>query len=43
MADSSSVRRNLIVAELGSFKFVRHKTKLAGTIRDSFLVIEDEF
>lgn len=32
-----------IPAELGSFKFARQKSKLAGTIRGSFFVIKGEY
>ena len=32
-----------VPAELGSFKFARQKSKLAGTIRGSFFVIKNEY
>ena len=32
-----------VPAELGSFKFARQKSKLAGTIRGSFFVIKGEY
>ena len=32
-----------IPAELGSFKFARQKSKLAGTIRGSYFVIKGEY
>jgi hypothetical protein len=32
-----------IPAELGSFKFARQKSTLAGTIRDSYFVIKGEY
>ena len=32
-----------VPAELGSFKFVRQKSKLAGTIRGSYFVIKGEY
>ena len=32
-----------VPAELGSFKFARQKSKLAGTIRGSYFVIKGEY
>jgi hypothetical protein len=32
-----------IPAELGSFKFARQRSKLAGTIRGSYFVIKNEY
>jgi len=32
-----------VPAELGSFKFARQKSKLAGTIRGSYFVIQGEY
>jgi hypothetical protein len=32
-----------VPAELGSFKFARQKSKLAGTIRGSYFVIKGDY
>jgi hypothetical protein len=39
-ADAAAVE---VPAELGSFKFARQKSKLAGTIRGSYFVIKGEY
>jgi len=38
-----ALRRMEVPAELGSFKFARQKSKLAGTIRGSYFVIKGEY
>ena len=38
-----ALRGDGVPAELGSFKFARQKSKLAGTIRGSYFVIKGEY
>ena len=38
-----TLRRDGVPVELGSFKFARQKSKLAGTIRGSYFVIKGEY